>query len=448
MSGEDGLGPGAFERRLGAFVADTSFDDLPAGAVDTVRRAFVDTVGVALAGVESTGGGIVADTVERDAGRPLDGVADASTTAAALSLGNAAHALDYDDLSWGMDGHPSVVLVPPILAVAPRVDADGHEAVTAYTVGFEVACAVAEPISPNHYERGWHATSTFGTFGAAAAAASLLGLDAEACQRALSMAASMPAGTKRNFGSMTKPLHAGLAARSGVTAALLAAEGFTTGTGTIGGERGFWSLYGDGADAGPSLPRSDGWYIRTAGVHTKRYPCCYFTHSAIVAAGSIRDDAALTPRDVSSVHVRAAGGASDALRYPNPETSLEAKFSMQHAVAVALARETVGLDAFDPETVDDPTVADLRERITFAVDESLAYDSHAASVVVEADGRTYERTVDRPDWVHEDPPSDAELHEKFLACAKRRLDADEARETLATLAGLPDASLSEVLARF
>jgi 2-methylcitrate dehydratase PrpD len=448
MSGPDRLDPEAFERRLGAFVAETTVDDLPAGAVDTVRRAFVDTVGVALAGAEATGGGIVADAVARDAGRPLDGLADASTTAAALALGTAAHALDYDDLSWGMDGHPSVVLVPPVLALAPRVDADGHEAVTAYAVGFEVACAVAEPISPDHYERGWHATSTFGTFGATATAASLLGLDAETCRRALSMAASMPAGTKRNFGSMTKPLHAGLAARSGVTAALLAAEGFTTGTETIGGERGFWSLYGDGAEAGPSLPRTDGWYIRTAGVHTKRYPCCYFTHSAIVAAGSIRDDAGLVPADVSGVRVRAARGAGDALTYPDPETSLEAKFSMQHAVAVALARETIGLDAFDPDTIHDPTVAELRERIDFAVDESLAYDSHAASVVVEADGRTYERAVDRPDWVHEDPPSAAELREKFLACAERRLDADEARETFATLSGLPDTSPVELLTRF
>jgi 2-methylcitrate dehydratase PrpD len=232
---------GGLEGRLASLVASVDYGDVPPEVRETVRRAFVDTVGVTVAGTATAGAERLRRAVERDVGGPLDDAALPATTAALL-YGQAGHALDYDDLSWGMDGHPSVVLVPPILALAAETDATGADATLAYALGFETACRIAEPVSPDHYEAGWHATATFGTFGATAAAASLLDLDAAATRRALAVAGSMPAGTKRNFGSMTKPLHAGLAAQSGVRAATLAAEGFTAGDDVVAGERGFWDL--------------------------------------------------------------------------------------------------------------------------------------------------------------------------------------------------------------
>ena len=232
------------ERTLAEFVATLSYDDLPEGSVETITRAFVDTVGVTLAGTVEGAGRTAAESAglepaDRSPAALLGVAADDAPASVALRVGTASHALDYDDLSWAMDGHPSVTLVPPLLALADEAGADGEDLVTAYAAGFETECALAAPVSPAHYEAGWHATATFGTFGATAAAARLLGLDAEATRRALCIAASMPAGLKRNFGSMTKPLHAGLCSRAGVTAARLARDGLTADATAISGERGF-----------------------------------------------------------------------------------------------------------------------------------------------------------------------------------------------------------------
>lgn len=476
MATGDTRGTDSATAELAAFVATTTFEDLPEGAVETVRRAFVDTIGVALAGTVAESGDAMRAALDRDVldRNALDGDSDGeprSTTAAALAYGTAAHALDYDDLSWAMDGHPSVVLVPPILAVADRQPVTGEAATTAYAVGYEVACAVAEPISPEHYEAGWHATATFGTFGATAAAASLLDLSVSETETALNVAASMPAGTKRNFGSMTKPLHAGLAARSGITAALLAAEGFTGGTGAIDGSGGFWDLYGVG-DAGagvgeddapsvdldathdvdatraPSTSRatgSDEWALESHGIHTKRYPCCYFTHSAIAAVQRLAADHGLDAADVVHADVHVAGGAADALAYTHPETELEAKFSMPHAVAVGLTRETVGLEAFESEAIADETVRALHNRVDLRVDESLPYDSHAARVELDLGNRTVDASQADPPWVHEQPPSTNELREKFLECATRAVSNDRAERLYDRVSGLPDGDVSGLL---
>jgi len=431
----DGATP---EEQLAEFVAGLDYADLPEAAVDTVERAYLDTIGVALAGA-------VADAGERAAA--VGG--GASPAADALAYGTAAHALDYDDLAWAMDGHPSIVLVPPVLALADETGADGADAVAAYAAGFEVACAVAGPVSPGHYERGWHATATFGAFGATAAAAHLLGLDADATRRALCLAASTPAGTKRNFGSMTKPVHAGLASRSGVTAALLAREGVTADPTAISGDGGFWALYRGAEEPDrDAFSVGDGLELVGSGVDAKAYPCCYFTHSSIAAVEELRE-AGVAPGDVERVRVVASPGARDALQHADPETGLEAKFSMEYCVASALVRDRVGLDAFEDGAVDDPAVDRMRERVDFGVDEGLAYDSHEAVVTVETGDAVREARRETPPGTHDDPLSAAALREKFLACATRAVDRERAAEAHDRLAALRDAeSLSPVTGLF
>jgi len=418
------------EAELAAFIADLIVDDVPSGAIDTTVRAFVDTVGVAVAGTRTE--------VGRTAVPPEGTDADVSAAERALYLGTVGHALDYDDLSWGMDGHPSTVIVPPILAVAERRAVDGRDAVTAYVAGFEAACAVAEPISPAHYERGWHATSTFGVFGATAAAASLLDLDADRTRTALGIAASTPAGLKRNFGSMTKPLHAGFAARSGVTAARLAAAGATADGRAIGGERGFWDLYGDGAANPPSPSVGEGWYIESEGIHVKMYPCCYFAHTSVAATQDLRERHGVEPADIESIRVTASRGAADALQHSDPETGLEAKFSMEYLVASAAVRDRVGLGAFEADAVEDPAVKAVRRRVEFTADPDLEYDSHEATVVVETGADTFETTRTDPPGVHQNPPSESEMRAKFLECATRTVSEDVAESIYEDVASLPD----------
>ncbi len=446
---------GGPEGVLAEFIVDTSYEAIPAAARSTAERAFVDTVGVTLAGTTADAGArayaFVRAVGSSPDGVPLPGSSIRGTAPeAALAIGTAGHALDYDDLSWAMDGHPSVPLVPAILALAGRTDASGTDVLAAYAVGFETMCYLASPVRPSHYERGWHATSTFGTFGATAAAASLLSLDREEATSALCIAASMPAGLKRNFGSMTKPLHAGTAARSGVTAALLAADGFTADEVAISGTRGFFDLYADGAGSLPPAP-GDRWALEATGINVKFYPCCYFTHTSIAATQALADEHGISPADVESIAVTASRGARDALTHPAPSTGLEAKFSMEYCVASALVREAVALDTFEEHALEDDAVQSVRERVQFDVDPALEYDSHAATVEIETiDGERLTREQRDPSGTHDNPLSANELREKFLACAERALPADTARSIHDRLASLREEesvdSLVEALA--
>lgn len=426
------------ETQVSEFVADLSFEDLPTDVIETVTRAFVDTVGVTLAGTVSGAGRRTAEVVgvDPESADPetllgVDGTE--RPEAVALRTGTASHALDYDDLSWAMDGHPSVTLVPAVLALADETGASGRDLVTAYVAGFETECAIAAPISPNHYETGWHATATFGTFGATAAAASLLDLDAETTAHALDAAASMPAGLKRNFGTETKPLHAGICSRSGVTSARLAAQGLTADAAAVSGDRGFWDLYGPARRGSFSI--GDEWALQTEGIHVKAYPCCYFTHTSIAAAQSLVEEGA-DPKEVEWVEVTASQGAADALHHTNPETGLEAKFSMEYAVASGLVRDCVGLKAFHDDAIDDPAVQRVRDRVAFAVDDSLDYDSHRATVRARIGDDTVKRHQENPPGTHKDPLSEAEMRAKFIKCAELVLDTTESDRLYGVLADL------------
>jgi len=431
------------ETELGEFVAGLSYEDLPEGSIETITRAVVDTIGVTLAGtVEGAGRTATESAGVTPAAESAAGLlgfqADDPPESVALRVGTASHALDYDDLSWAMDGHPSVTLVPPLLALADAADADGRDLVTAYAAGFEAECALAAPVSPAHYEAGWHATATFGTFGAAAAAAHLLDLDVETTRRALCAAASMPAGLKRNFGSMTKPLHAGLCSRAGVTAARLARDGLNADTTAISGEKGFWDLYGP--EEREAFSVGDTWALQTEGIHIKAYPCCYFTHTAIAATQDCVADG-VDPTDIDRVHVAASPGAADALHHADPDTGLEAKFSMEYCVASAAVRDRVGLAAFRDDAVDDPTVQSVRERVSFTVDDDLHYDSHEARVHVETGDDTVEMRRANPPGTHGNPLPEADFRAKFAECAGAVLDepaVDGLYESLSSLASVSD----------
>ena len=428
------------ERTLSEFVTNLTYDEIPISARKTVERAFLDTVGVTLAGAHADAGETAFrtdDVTPDDAVTVLGLDTDRPATQRALHTGTASHALDYDDLAWAMDGHPSVTLVPPILALAGEADATGRDLITAFTAGFELECAIAAPISPGHYEDGWHATATFGALGATAAAASLLGLTTGETVHALNVAASTPAGLKRNFGSMTKPLHAGLCARSGVTAARLADEGFTADPTAVSGDRGFWDLYGP--DATDDFAFDSGvWALRKHGIHVKYYPCCYFTHTSIAGTAALVDEHDVDPRDIERIRVEVAQGAADALHHADPETGLEAKFSMEYAVASAAVRDRVGLNAFDDDAIDDPVVQRVRERVDFAVDDALDYDSHEASVRIDTTADGYERLQENPPGTHDNPLTDAQLRMKFDACARRAVTEETADALAAVFTDLVD----------
>lgn len=420
---------------LARYVSSLDFEAIPDEAVRLVERCFVDTVGVTVAGATEGAGRLAAAAF----GALGDRTRGASTvvghgwrgTPAEVAFVNATagHGLDFDDVAKPMSNHPSVTMVAPLLAVGEQHAVEGSDLIAAYVAGFQAQYYLAGPIMPGHYEAGWHSTATIGTFGATAALANLLDFPVEQTRHALNISASFPSGLKRNFGSDTKPMHAGMAARAGVTAALLAAEGFTADEDAFGGEGGFFNLYtreaGFDTESLPKLDQDLG--LLTGGIHFKKYPCCYFTHTAITAAREIREEHALQPADVESVTVRASAGAYDALVHDDPQTGLQAKFSMHYAVAAALVNDRVDLATFDDETIDDRAIQALREHVSLELNPDLPYAAHEAAVTVKTTaGDSLTRQVIDPPGTADDPLSNDELRQKFVMCATRRYDQDRA----------------------
>ena len=269
---------------LGRFAVDAA---PPAAARDAAARAVLDTIGVVLAGASEPAARAV-QRVVMDSQGPctiLGLAASAGAGDAALANGTAAHALDYDDMCFVSLAHPSAPLVAAALAAAETAGASGRSLLDAYVVGFEIEARLGRAMNPRHYQRGWHCTSTIGTIGAAAAAARLLGLDAKAAGHALAIAASEASGLKENFGTMVKPLHAGLAARNGVLAAQLAAAGMTASAAAIDGPQGFLAAMDSAQPALDEIAADLGsrWEILDTGITVKLYPSCAGTHPALDA---------------------------------------------------------------------------------------------------------------------------------------------------------------------
>ena len=421
--------------RLAEFVVKTSLRDCPDAVLAQARRAALDSVGVMLAGASEPVAQHVRAVARADGGVALCTVLGTSLRTspgwAAVANGAAGHAHDFDDTNFALMGHPSVPLLAAALAGAEAETADGAALVLAYVIGFEVDAALGLALNPAHYTRGWHATSTIGTLGCAAAAARLLGLDVAQTRHALGIAASMASGLKENFGSMTKPYHAGHAAQNGLRAAQLAREGMTASDAALDGHQGHVAAF-----SGATLPADalDGlgsrWELTASGIAVKPYPSCALTHSAIDALLELRARHRIEPAKVAAVEVGVNDVVPDVLRHTRPSNGLERKFSMQYCAAAALARGAVGLTDFEDGPVRDATTRDLMTRVTMVVDRALPHDleQHAWSRVTVRllDGTTLESKPRGASGHPSTPLTDAELHAKFLGCAAPVLGADVA----------------------
>jgi 2-methylcitrate dehydratase PrpD len=338
-------------------------------------------------------------------------------------------------------GHPSVPLFAAALAAAEAETADGAALALAYVIGFEIDAALGIALNPEHYTRGWHATSTIGTLGCAAATARLLALDVTQTRHALGIAASMASGLKENFGSMTKPYHAGHAAQSGVRAAQLAREGMTASDTALDGRQGYVTAF-SGATLPPDVfdRLGSGWELTASGIAVKPYPSCALTHSAIDALLELRAQNQIDPAKVTAVEVGVNAVVPDVLRHTRPTNGLERKFSMQYCAAAALARGVVGLADFEAGPVRDAATRDLMERVTMVVDPTLPHDleQHAWSRVSVrlSDGTTLESKPRGASGHPSTPLSDAELQAKFLGCASPVLGADAAEGVAAQIGRL------------
>jgi 2-methylcitrate dehydratase PrpD len=340
---------------LAAFTVDVRTDQITARARLEARRALTDLLGVALAAVDEDASRIVAELVRRETSAGPAVVVGrgfrASPTMAALANGTTAHALDFDDIGLQV-GHPSVVVVPAALAVAEAVGASGREFVDALVVGYEVASRIGTAAGgvEGPYRRGFHGTGIYGVFGATAAAARLLGLSADQVRQAFGIAASEAGGVRANFGTMTKPLHAGEANRAGVLAATLARDGFSANRDAIEARFGWGDAIASGTYDEAALTKGLGVsFAIEEGVEIKQYPCCGGNHAAINVVRRLMADEGLDPGDVAGIEVDQSGYvARDILLYPWPSTGLEGKFSLAYNVAEACHSGSVTIDSFRP----------------------------------------------------------------------------------------------------
>jgi len=429
------------ESSLTAYVADfvvsTRPQDIPPDVAHLGRRSVLDGLGLALAGSVSETG--------RIAQRYLAGLGIASAQGsvvigtgmrlparfAAFANGLAIHADDFDDTQlavakdrvYGLLTHPTAPALPPVLAVAERDHRSGRDMMTAYQIGVEVECKVAEAILPRHYQHGFHSTATCGAIGAAAGAASLLRLDRETTRRALGIGASQAAGLRENFGTMTKPFHAGRAAESGLVAAEIAALGFTASPIGLEADRGFFRAAGGGYSADAIAGKlGKPWTFAFPGVSIKPHPSGSLTHPGMGVMQDLIHRHDLRAERVRRVRVGTNHNMPNALIHHRPKNELQAKFSMEFCMAILLLERKAGLEQFTDSVVNRPDVQALIERIDFGEHpdaEAAGFDKMTTIVEVDLiDGTTVRGVADFGKGSPANPMTDTELADKFRQCAE------------------------------
>jgi len=435
---------------LAKFTTDLHYEKIPRKAVETAKIALRDCLGVALAGSREEDARIAAEIARQERAREETSVIGqgfrTSALNAALANGTAAHALDFDH-SFTIMGQPTAPVAPATFALGEALGASGRQIIEAYVAGFEVTAKLVHSLRDSAHD-GWHAPSTLGSFGAAAACSKLLGLDAAKTQMALGITASMASGIVANFGTMTKPLHVGLGARNGVLAAKLAGGGYTANPKAIEGGFGFYPVLHENTaiheQAIEELGRS--YALITDGLRIKPYPCGGLTHQVIDSVLEFRAKHGLTAEMIDRVDVDVVKHTFDRIVFRVPQTGIQGKFCMPYLVARAIIDGKIGLHIFTDSAVRDQNVLKLAERVQMNLDSNLKKSDAAGRpcrvTVRLKNGQTFTREAQHAKGGPEHPMSEAELRDKFTECAREAIDASSAAKVLDYIESLE--SLSDI----
>jgi 2-methylcitrate dehydratase PrpD len=433
-------------RQVAGFVASLDPAAVPARCYDAARIGVADCVATMVAGANEPPVAIVRDLVSESAaqdaapeipsGRPLTAID------AALVNGVAGHVLDYDDVA--MDGHTSAALAPAILAEGWTVGASGSDVLAAYVAGYELWAALLEREAGALHERGFHPTAIWGTLSAAAACARLNKLDEERTAHAIGIAASLAAGLVANFGTMTKSLHAGRTAQAGVFAARLAKNGYTASTDVLEHQTGFLRAHSAaGSDVSDAdLRLGTDWRLEKTGVNIKRYPICYATHRSIDAMIDLAETHDLKPRDVQEIRVTVGETQRLMLRNREPKNGLEAKFSIEFAMASALVARQVGLAQLTDGFVQRPDVVQAMTQVvcsTVPTPGAAFAPSDTVSVLLRSGKEVAHEPVSSAKGSWENPMSGVEFRAKFMDCTESALGSNRATSLFESLMSLDHA---------
>ncbi len=437
--------------KLAKFIVETRLETIPGPVVHTAKRSIVDTIGVALA----AGGELVAKSIsayvrgmsEGGAATVIGASLRTSPPWAALANGTLAHALDFDDTNWSMGGHASAAVLPAVLAQGEAQGASGPEIIEAFIIGFEVASKLGAGTSMGLYNNGWHPTSVLGTMGAAAAAAHLRGLDVETTRLVLGCAASQASGVRSNFGTMTKPLHAGLAAEAGVRAAGFVSAGITANSGILEAPIGYCVAFSgkDGYRLDEITGRLGSPYVfEKPGNNLKPYPCCMSAHASIDALRDLIAEEDLSAEGVERIDLALMAPNLSNLSYHEPKTGLEGKFSAEYTLARMLTDRALTLGTFTDEAVNEPAVRETMKKVHVHLaenEELIQGASRPITLTVQTgDGRRLEKRANisrgNAGW----PLTDEEVRDKFRDCAGTKFGPEKTGEALSALDRLESAS--------
>jgi 2-methylcitrate dehydratase PrpD len=432
--------------------AHLAWRDLPDDLIERTKQCLIDWFAVTAAGAQEELTDILVAEAREDgiAGKAslVGRLETTSPATAALINGAASHALDYDDVNFAMGGHPTVTVVPALLALGEQMKASGRLFIESFVAGYETSGRVGRLVAPSHYQKGFHVTGTVGSFSAAAAAGRMLGLDERQLAVAFGIAATQAAGLKSNFGTMCKPLHAGTASEHGLRAARLAAKGFTARGDSLECDQGFASSQSDRLDADSALGEPpSGWHLRNN--LFKYHAACYLTHAPIECAKEIRLKSNFPPERVRKILLRIDAGADKVCNIPNPTTGLEAKFSLRQTVAMALTGvDTANLASYTKAVTREPRIQTLRDKMAIEFKPNWTHSLAEMAIQLD-DGTTLEATHDSGvPWADIAKQRQA-LEAKFdslvtpvlgTAGAKRLLDAIDRIEDLADVGELARAS--------
>ncbi len=437
----DGLAALPVTRTLAAACRAIDYDSIPADAKFAARQCVLDWFGVTLAGSREPLAALLRAQVLDEGGNAqatLLGAGDRVTCAqAALVNGATSHALDYDDVHLSMSGHPTVPVLPALLALAEHWGATGRDVIAALVAGIEMECRIGLLVMPAHYSIGFHATGTLGAFGAAAACAHLLRLDEEQWGHGLGIAGSQAAGLKSMFGTMTKPLQAGKAAANGLFAATLAARGYTANPDVLETTQGFAATQTSTGNAEAALAGlGESFAIRDT--LFKYHAACYGTHETIDAVLRLKREHGLSPADVRAIRLSVPPGNLRMCNIQEPRTALEGKFSLRFTAALALAGDETGEAAFTEAAVTESALVALRDRVS--VEAASAGAAAGTSVTIElASGDTLTAQSDLTipatdlDWQWQ------QLAAKFRGLAGPVIGASPAEQLLNSIAAVADA---------
>ena len=437
----------AASAKVAKFVVSFNINDVPDAVVRRGCDVILDTIGVALAGSREEAAHLIQGIVKTEASAPRVGLIGTSIRAspqlAALANGVAAHAMDYDFTY--MRAQSIAPVIPAILAVAEAEGSTPRQVLEAFIVGAEVAARFVRANQDGPMFDGWHSTGMVGVMGAAAGCAKLLNTQPGGVSNTMGIAASLASGITANFGTMTKPLHCGNAARNAVLAAYLGRDGYSSNDRALDGRTGYFNTFGRGLKM--NMEGFDDFGHRfdlVEGRHRfKPYPCGGLTHTAIEAGLELRNAIGSRASDIKAIHCFVTARAAQRAGADYPRTVEAAKFSLGYLVPYAILYGPPRLAAFTERALEDERLKNLAARLTASVDKQLGDaedDSPARIQLTMSDGSIIERRKDFGSGSNTNPMSAQQMEDKFFDCATQVIDRERAQRISEFVKAMPQKS--------